>query len=142
MITIRAFNVEYDTVDCDGIERRSQINPRDIPYEVVFDVDEDTFPHRQLDRENFVLKRIEQDWLVDRFDYEVIQPRRSKPHHVECQCREAYGVPLHVTLRREYQEAAERLSSDLRSLDGIPIAERSSWVRERFALHFGLSIGR
>lgn len=91
MITVNVYNIDYDTVDMEGVERRSEIEPSRIPTEKTFEFD--PIYLRLINFDDWVRSQVEDDWLVDRFDYQVISPVPHLPVHVECQARAVAGVP-------------------------------------------------
>lgn len=91
MITITAYNIEYDTVDMDGVEQRNELSPSEIPTEVTFSFDPAYLLLNQFD--DWVLWQIEKEWLIERFDYQITGPVSRPPVHVKCQARAVSGVP-------------------------------------------------
>lgn len=102
MITITAYNIEYDTVDMEGVERQNEICPSEIPSKITFKCDPQYLLLRQFD--DWVHWQIEQDWLIDRFDYQITAPMPRLPVHVECQARNVSGVP-------EFADLVKKISS-------------------------------
>jgi hypothetical protein len=86
-------NIEYDTI-ADDIDHHSKLTVDEIPNACicVIEVEDDSFD--PCDMAQAIRKTIEDDWLVDRFDWEIIGTKPQQAYHVECQCRREYGVAV------------------------------------------------
>lgn len=85
--TIYVYNIAYDTVDSNRVDHRAELEANgEIPSSATVKVNCEDNPR---DIALSVLKRIEDDWLVDSFDYVV----DGVSYHHDCKVRVAYGVP-------------------------------------------------
>ncbi len=109
-VLVSVFNIEYDTV-AKGVDYRSQLTASDIPESVSLvldDIDDESdIPHR-------VLKEIERNWLVDRFDWQTC----SAVHHAECAVRATYGVSIFDEWKNDPARSRPKSRRSLRKLYG------------------------